>query len=133
MFGLKSIQDYFEEESRQIQINKGFKIIILGDCKSGKTSLAYALEDFFTKSNQMEDTPMTTLDESYADKSESKFIEIHEFFMNTSNEIADEDRVPERLPGSKVTVVPGQRPFSSRRTSTPRSVRNREAYVVTAY
>ena len=85
--GLKQIREYFDEENLTLQINKGFKIIILGDKQSGKTALAYALEDFNTHSNLIEQYNLTSGSETNV---ESKFFEIHEFTMK-SEELSTED------------------------------------------
>ena len=50
--------------------------MILGDPKSGKTSLSYAIEDYNCQSNLIEQY-------NDFDNTESKFIEIHQFYMNT--------------------------------------------------
>jgi len=50
-YGLKAMRDYFEEAKKDIRINKGFKMILLGDKGSGKTMLAHALEDLHSQSN----------------------------------------------------------------------------------
>lgn len=104
--GLRSIREYFEEEARHVQLNKGFKIVILGECKSGKTSLAYALEDYHTKSNLIEqyhtsgsllDASVSATDDVVVNDgvgvAESKLVEVHEFYMNANNEDeSDESR-----------------------------------------
>lgn len=124
--GLKSIREYFEEEARHIQLNKGFKIVILGDCKSGKTSLAYALEDFHTKSNLIEQYHTSgpeTEQPQQQPTSESKLVEVHEFYMNAKDdEEADEmlDRLVERKTGA---TTPGQQQQPTRVGSANRSER----------
>lgn len=50
--------------------------MILGEPKSGKTSLSYAIEDFNCQSNLIEQY-------NDFDNKESKFIELHQFYMNT--------------------------------------------------
>lgn len=106
IYGLKSIREYFEEEARQIQLNKGFKIVILGDCQSGKTSLAYALEDYHTKSNLIDQyhTNGGLASDGGEQNAESKLIEVHEFYMN-ANEEGDELRVVE-TPTVVVKITP---------------------------
>lgn len=82
-YGLKSIKEYFDEESRHVQLNKGFKIVLMGDTRSGKTLLANVLEDYSMAST-------TNPAEMYFDvdtvnvTAESKFVETHEFFINTT-------------------------------------------------
>ncbi|CAF0772659.1 unnamed protein product [Brachionus calyciflorus] len=88
--GLKAIKEYFEEEHEKLIFNKGFKIIIVGEPKSGKTSLSYALEDINSQSNLIEQY-------NDAEDTESKFIEIHQFYMNT--ELDDTQR-----PSSAVSI-----------------------------
>lgn len=84
MFGLRELNDYLVESAKKIQLNKGFKIILLGDESSGKTALACALEDFNTQTNLIE--------HFYSNESvnknhvESKFIEIHEFLFKCEEE-----------------------------------------------
>jgi hypothetical protein len=56
-------------------MNKGFKILILGDQKSGKTSLSYALEDFNSQSNLMEQSSVNS-SQMLEDISESKLMEV---------------------------------------------------------
>jgi hypothetical protein len=58
-------------------------MIVLGDSKSGKTSLCNALEDFHSQSNLIEQYQLGSSD--HHELTESKLIEIHEFFMNTGN------------------------------------------------
>lgn len=55
---------------------KGFKILVLGEPKSGKTSFCFALEDFNSQSNLIEQF-------NDNEEKESKFIEIHQFYMNS--------------------------------------------------
>lgn len=130
VYGLKSIQEYFEDESRQIQLNKGFKIVLLGDCKSGKTSLSYALEDFHTKSNLIEQY-QTGNAADLEPNSESKLVEIHEFYMNSSE---DNDEMVDRVEAMRKTPAMEERRESrlnfarvlsgdvNRRTSVSKSV-----------
>ncbi len=53
-YGLKVMKEYFEEANKDVQLNKGFKMIFLGDKGSGKSLLAHALEDFHSQSNLVE-------------------------------------------------------------------------------
>jgi hypothetical protein len=52
---LSLIKEYFNEVEKKTQINCGLKLIFIGSTKSGKTSLAYALEDFNCQTNQIEE------------------------------------------------------------------------------
>ena len=58
---------------------------MFGDLNSGKTTLANALEDFNSQSNLIEQM------EIKSDKTESKFIEIRDFYMNNEHNSSDED------------------------------------------
>lgn len=53
-YGLKVLNDYFEEASKDIQLNKGFKVTFLGDNGVGKSMLAHAIEDHHLQSNLVE-------------------------------------------------------------------------------
>jgi GTPase SAR1 family protein len=102
-------QEYFDEVSKQIQLNKGFKIILLGDKQSGKTSLAYALEDENSQTNLIEQLCDNEENESSNNGGaqanvnvETKLIDIHEFFIY--NEQADSNiSVTNRINQSWVT------------------------------
>jgi len=74
-YSLKELKEYFDEEAKSVQMNKGFKILILGDQKSGKTSLSYALEDFNSQSNLMEQSSVNS-SQMLEDISESKLMEV---------------------------------------------------------
>lgn len=86
-YDLKHLKDYFDEVSKKIQLNKGFKVVLLGDCNSGKTSLAFALEDFSSQSNLIEQSTVSSSanEEKETDK-ESKLVDIHEFFFHDEEE-----------------------------------------------
>ena len=75
-YSLREIKEYFDEEAKSVQLNKGFKILILGDQKSGKTSLSYALEDFNSQSNLMEQSNANSNGQVLEDISESKLMEV---------------------------------------------------------
>ena len=76
-YSLRELRDYFDEEAKQVQLNKGFKILMLGEQKSGKTSLAYALEDFSSQSNLIEQANVNTSNaQLLEDISESKLMEV---------------------------------------------------------
>ena len=82
--GFKVLKEYFDEKLNEIQLNKGFKLIILGDKNSGKTTLAYALEDVNSQSNLIEQFNISNdLKKNALPKTESKFVEIHDFFLET--------------------------------------------------
>ena len=74
-YNLKELKEYFEEEAKNVQLNKGFKVLVLGDQKSGKTSLSYALEDFNSQSNLMEQSTVNS-GQNLEDISESKLMEV---------------------------------------------------------
>lgn len=95
--GLKCLKEWFEEEAKKIQLNKGFKILLFGDAQSGKTTLTYALEDFNTQSNLIEQS------ESTIDQLESKFIEVRDFYMK--NEPIDSDEEEEMSRPNTVRTV----------------------------
>ena len=84
-YGLRMIKEYFDDVSQQIQLNKGFKILLIGDKYCGKTSLAYALEDFNCQTNLIEQHFFDQENNNSTDVSkknfESKLIDIHEFFL----------------------------------------------------
>ena len=87
--GLKNIKNWFEEEAKKIQLNKGFKILLFGEQSAGKTTLAYALEDFNSKTNLIEQIDST---KSSVESNESKFVEIRDFYMkNTIIMDSDDD------------------------------------------
>lgn len=50
-YGLKVLKNYFDEEMKHVQLNKGCKLIFLGDNGVGKTMLAHALEDHYSNTN----------------------------------------------------------------------------------
>lgn len=70
--GLKVMKKYFEEAQSNIQLNKGFKMILLGENNSGKTQLAHALEDYNSQSNLVEQFEMQSKKVFYLSKIESE-------------------------------------------------------------
>lgn len=100
--GLKCLKTWFEEENKKIQLNKGFKILLFGDSKSGKTTLTYALEDYNTQSNLIEQAENAT----NSDETETKFVEIRDFFIkNEPNESEDEEVAKETATGEEDGTV----------------------------
>jgi Leucine-rich repeat (LRR) protein len=87
-YGLSVLKQYFDEINKDVQVNRGFKLAILGESKSGKTSVAYALEDLCTNSNLIEQLGAVGEHEAAV---ESKFVDIHEFRLNNNDEDNDED------------------------------------------
>jgi Leucine-rich repeat (LRR) protein len=81
-YGLKVLKSYFEEEIKNVQLNKGYKLIFLGDNNSGKTMLAHALEDHYSSTNF---TDQFTIQGNI--EKESKLVEIHEFFIKNSQSL----------------------------------------------
>ncbi len=88
--GLKYIKNWFEEEAKKIQLNKGFKILLFGEQGSGKTTLAYALEDFNSNTNLIEQIDTTSTDQPIQ-SIESKFVEIRDFYMKSTIIDSDDD------------------------------------------
>ena len=83
--GLNSLRYYFDIKSNNEQINKGFKILMFGDNNSGKTCLSYALDDYYSKSDLIEQYLLNNNNNNI--NNESKFINIHELkFYNNEQE-----------------------------------------------
>lgn len=89
--GLKVIKQYFEEASSHVQLNHGFKFILIGDSGSGKTNLAYALEDFHEQATVAEIINEKADDNNDNENSAdtqiiSKFVEVHDLFSKVDTE-----------------------------------------------
>lgn len=94
-YGLRDIHEYLVDNYRRLQINKGFKLFLLGDNNSGKTALAHALEDYHTQTNLVEQMFSGNNDDDDDDDEDynesTKFIDIHEFLFR-SNDPADDQQ-----------------------------------------
>jgi Leucine-rich repeat (LRR) protein len=91
--GLRILKLFFEEAALTTPLKHGFKISMIGDDGSGKTSLAYAIEDYNAQTNLMEQLIGLVEAPKNANSAlevpqeiEEKFIEVHEFSFKCNKE-----------------------------------------------
>lgn len=77
------IKEYYDELNRQTMTNKGFKLIVLGEPGSGKTNLAYAIENFNSQMSLVETFETMSDKDARDNEMETRFVEIHNFYMFT--------------------------------------------------